>query len=129
MRRILAIAAASLAIVAAAAANIQDVAAKANAKCPQKSAEGLTVTAVTYDPQAKTIDYTIAVDGNVVPFDALSLNSDMVRDGKVMEIMTSSDPAVVELRKAVAESGASIVYNFVCGPKTMKVTIAPADLK
>lgn len=120
---------ASLAIFAAAAANIQDVAAKANAKCPFKSGEGLTVTAVAYNPDAKTISYSVAVDGSVVPFDALKLNSDMVRDGKVMEIMTSSDPAVVELRDVVLSTGSSIVYNFVCGDKSMKITITPADLK
>lgn len=130
MKRILSIIVALLAIVAgASAANIQDVAAKTNKNCPFSGGEGLTVTSVTYNPEAKTLDYAIAVDATVVPFDAFALNADMVHDGKVMELMTASDPAEVELRDAVVSSGSSIVYNFVCGPKSMKVTITPDDLK
>lgn len=129
MKRILTLLVAFLAIAAASAASIQDVAAKANAKCPRSGGEGLTVTAVAYNPEAKTLDYTVNVDGAVVPFDALKINADMVHDGKVMEIMTSSDPAEVELRNAVVGSGTSIVYNFVCGSKSMKVVITPSDLK
>lgn len=130
MKRILTIIAAFLAIAAsAAAASVQDVASKTNAKCPFTGGEGLTVTSVAYNPEAKTLDYTITVDGALVPFDAFALNADMVHDGKVMELMTASDPTDVELRDAVVSSGSSIVYNFVCGPKSMKVTITAADLK